>query len=73
MEGIGFKDQPYLVYKHNDSGHPHIHIVSSLITPEGKRIRTQNIGRNQSEKTRKEIEKEFNLICKGRISKAKQI
>lgn len=62
MLGIGFDTQPYLVYRHDDAGHPHIHIVSSLITEEGKRIRTQNIGRNQSEKTRKEIEKEFNLI-----------
>jgi len=62
MEGIGFAEQPYLVYKHEDAGHPHIHIVSSLITANGKRIRTQNLGRNQSEKTRKEIEREFHLI-----------
>jgi hypothetical protein len=29
MQKIGFADQPYLVYKHTDAGHPHIHIVSS--------------------------------------------
>ncbi|HMH35259.1 MAG TPA: relaxase/mobilization nuclease domain-containing protein [Puia sp.] len=69
MEGIGFRNQPYLVYRHHDSGHPHIHIVSSLITPEGKRIRTQNMGLNQSEKARKESEKEFNLVrAEGRKS-----
>ena len=31
MEQIGFGDQPYLVYQHNDAGHPHIHIVTTRI------------------------------------------
>ncbi len=62
MEGIGFKDQPYLVYQHNDAGHPHIHIVSIKVRPDGKRIDMNNIGRNQSETARKAIENEFNLV-----------
>lgn len=62
MEKIGFGDQPYLVYQHHDSGHPHIHIVSVKVDTNGKRIETQNIGRNQSERARKEIEKEFYLV-----------
>jgi hypothetical protein len=28
MEKIGFGSQPYLVYQHLDSGHPHVHIVN---------------------------------------------
>ncbi len=62
MEKIGFGKQPYLVYEHNDAGHPHIHIVTTTIQPDGKRIDTYNIGRNQSEKARKEIEQDFKLI-----------
>jgi Relaxase/Mobilisation nuclease domain len=62
MERIGFGNQPYLVYQHHDAGHPHIHIVSIKIREDGSRINTQNIGRNQSEKARKEIEKEFGLV-----------
>jgi hypothetical protein len=62
MEGIGFRDQPYLVYRHNDAGHPHIHIVSIKVRPDGKRIDMNNIGRNQSETARKAIENEFNLV-----------
>ncbi len=50
MDKIGFGQQPYLVYKHSDAGHPHIHIVSSTIKQDGSRINTHNIGRNQSEK-----------------------
>ena len=62
MEKIGFGGQPYLVYRHNDAGHPHIHIVSTTIKADGSRINTHNIGRNQSEKARKELEMQFGLI-----------
>ena len=62
MEKIGFGEQPFLVYKHGDAGHPHIHIVSTTIKNEGSRIKTHNIGRNQSEKARKEIEQQYGLI-----------
>jgi len=62
MDKIGFGEQPYLVYEHNDAGHPHIHIVSIKVKADGKRIDIQNIGRNQSSKARREIEKEFGLI-----------
>ena len=63
MDKIGFGEQPFLVYKHNDAGHPHVHLVTTTIRDDGSRINTHNIGRNQSEKARKEIEREFKLIC----------
>ncbi len=62
MEGVGFGEQPYLVYQHFDAGHPHIHIVSVKVRADGSRVDTQNIGKNQSEKARKEIEIAFNLV-----------
>ena len=62
MEGIGFDNQPYLVYEHFDAGHPHIHIVTTNIRSDGKRIDLHNIGRNQSEKTRKELELKYGLV-----------
>lgn len=62
MEKIGFGEQPYLVYRHDDAGHPHIHLVSIKVRENGSRIDMQNIGKNQSEKARKEIEKEFRLV-----------
>ena len=52
MTKIGFGEQPFLVYKHEDAGHPHIHIVSTMIRKDGSRINTHNIGRNQSEKSK---------------------
>lgn len=62
MDKIGFGYQPYLVYQHFDAAHPHIHIVTTNIQRDGKRIVLYNIGRNQSEKARKELEKEYGLV-----------
>ncbi len=62
MDKIGFGKQPYLVYEHRDAGHPHLHIVTTNIRANGKRIKLHNLGRNQSEKARKAIEKDFGLV-----------
>lgn len=62
MQQIGFGNQPYLVYEHFDAGHPHIHIVTTNIQWDGSRIKMQNIGRNQSEKARVQIEQDFGLV-----------
>jgi hypothetical protein len=62
MERIGFGDQPFLVYRHYDAAHQHIHLVTTNMQRDGKRIDLHNIGRNLSEPARKAIEKEFNLV-----------
>lgn len=62
MERIGFGGQPYLVYRHYDAAHPHIHIASVNIADGGERIETHNIGRNQSERARKELEILYGLV-----------
>jgi hypothetical protein len=62
MEKIGFGEQPYLVYEHRDAGHPHLHVVTTNIRANGKRIELHNLGKNQSEKARKAVEKEFGLV-----------
>ncbi len=71
MKGIGFDDLPYLMYQHFDAGHPHIHLVSVKVRADGRRVETQNIGRNQSEKVRKELELQYGLI-KAEDSKRQQ-
>ncbi|MCX8491774.1 MAG: relaxase/mobilization nuclease domain-containing protein [Cyclobacteriaceae bacterium] len=58
MDKIGFGDQPYLVYQHLDAAHP----LTTNIQDNGKRIDIHNIGRDKSEKARKEIEIDFNLV-----------
>ena len=73
MDAIGFGYQPYLVYRHIDAGHPHIHIVSTNIQKDGSRISMHNLGKNQSEKARKEIEIQFRLVKAGRTGQKESI
>jgi len=61
LVSVGFQTQPYLVYRHEDAGHPHIHIVTTNIQRDGKRISLHYLGQNESEKTRKAIEVKYGL------------
>ncbi|WP_293743721.1 relaxase/mobilization nuclease domain-containing protein [uncultured Pedobacter sp.] len=62
MGKIGFGDQPFLVYRHNDAGHQHLHIATTSIQRDGEAISLHNIGREKSEPARKAVEKEFGLV-----------
>jgi hypothetical protein len=62
LEKIGFASQPYLLYQHLDAGHPHIHLVTTNIKPDGKAINLNNLGKNQSSVARREIEVAYGLI-----------
>src|SRR3546814_223050 len=62
MEAIGFGNQPYLVYRHDDAAHPHLHIATVKVGLDGERIETQNIGKNLSEPARKALEKKYGLV-----------
>jgi len=62
MDRIGFGQQPFLVYRHMDAGHPHCHIVTTTIQPNGKPIPLHKLGEIQSEKARKELEIQYGLV-----------
>lgn len=62
MEQIGFGNQPFLVYRHFDAAHPHIHIATTNIDRNGERIDIHGIGYRLSEPARKAIEVDFNLV-----------
>ncbi len=62
MGKLGFGKQPYLIYQHHDAGHPHIHIVTTNIEADGKRIDLHHLGIRKSEPARKYIEKVFGLV-----------
>lgn len=62
LEKIGFGGQPYLLYEHFDAGHPHVHLVTTQIRPDGKAIPMHGLPRNQSQKARREIEALYGLV-----------
>jgi hypothetical protein len=73
MERIGFGDQPFLVYRHDDSAHPHIHIATTNIQKNGERIDIHGIGYRLSEPARKEMEIKYGLVrAEGREMKQGQ-
>lgn len=69
MEGIGFGNQPYLVYRHHDSGHPHCHIVSTNICLDKSRISTHG-NFKRSEQIRKMLEEKYHLVKAERRNNA---
>lgn len=62
MEGLGFGQQPYLVYQHYDAGHPHLHLVSTNIKPDGERISFHLLANRASEQSRKQVELKHGLV-----------
>jgi hypothetical protein len=60
MEGMGYKDQPYIVYKHNDINREHIHIVSIRIDETGKKL-TDSFDYNISMDLCRELETKYGL------------
>jgi hypothetical protein len=62
MEGLGFGKQPYLVYQHHDAGHPHLHLVTTNIQPDGKRISFHLLANRASESARKQVELTYDLV-----------
>ena len=70
IQRIGLGKQPYLVYEHYDAGHAHLHIITTNINRDGKRIELYNVALTKSEPARKEIEELFGLIkAKGEQKK----
>ena len=61
MKEIGFADQPWLAYRHLDAGHPHLHIVTTNIRPDGSRISNDPRSPHNLRKIYRKIENKHNL------------
>ena len=62
LQGIGFDKQPYLVYRHYDANHTHVHIVTTPVKASGKAINLHNLVKLKSEPIRKQIEADHDLV-----------
>lgn len=72
MHKMGYDSQPYAVYRHYDRPHPHIHIVSTQISYDGKKISDSNLFLRSINHSRS-IEKELGLIQIERKESIKNI
>ena len=67
MEALGYGNQPYIVFKHNDIAREHIHIVSLRINGEGKKI-NDKFEKRRSKKITDALEKRFGLIPSSKVT-----
>lgn len=72
MQQLGYGDQPFLLYRHEDRAHPHIHIVSVNIDRQGKKI-NDSFQRQRSNTIRKDLEIRYNLVKAEEQGKGKLI
>lgn len=64
MEKIGYGEQPYVVFKHEDIDRQHLHIVSIRVGKDGKRLNNDYIHR-RSKRATEALEKQYNLHPSG--------
>ena len=57
---MGYGNQPYLIFKHEDIDRHHLHIVTVNVGEDGKRINQAYLFR-RSERVRKELEQKYGL------------
>lgn len=60
MEGMGFKDTPYTIFKHDDTKNPHIHIIASRVKNDGKCVSDKR-DHYKSEKLSRKLEEKYGL------------
>ena len=60
MQKLGYGEQPYIVYKHEDLERKHIHIVTVNIDENGKKV-DDSFEKRRSKDITRELEKAYNL------------
>ena len=71
MEKMGIKDTQYIIGRHFDKEHPHVHIAFNRIDNNGKTISDRN-DRFRSEKICKELTSKYDLYLAGGKEKVKE-
>ena len=72
MEALGYGNQPYIVFKHNDIVREHIHIVSLRVDSEGKKI-NDKFEKRRSKQITDTLERKYNLIPSSKVSNKEEV
>ena len=67
MEALGYGNQPYIVFKHNDIAREHIHIVSLRVDSRGQKI-NDKFEKRRSKKITDALERKFSLIPSSKVT-----
>jgi len=61
MDKLGYGDQPYIIFRHDDNARPHIHIVSLRIDEQGRKLRDYKEWERSTDICR-ELERKYGLL-----------
>ena len=67
MEALGYGNQPYIVFKHNDIAREHIHIVSLRVDSRGQKI-NDRFEKRRSKQITDALERKFGLIPSSKVT-----
>jgi hypothetical protein len=71
LEANGFTNNQYLVFRHHDADHPHIHLLVNRITFDGEVVSDSN-NYKKSEAIVRQLEERYNLLSVEPSNKAAQ-
>ena len=72
MEALGYGNQPYIVFKHNDISREHIHIVSLRVDSKGRKI-NDRFEKRRSKQITDALERKYNLIPSSKVSNKEEV
>ncbi len=61
LKEMGYEHQPYVIYKHNDIQREHIHIITTDIGTNGKKVVNDHFYKIKSETARRMVEQKYGL------------
>ena len=67
MEALGYGNQPYIVFKHNDIAREHIHIVSIRVDSRGQKI-NDRFEKRRSKQITDALERKYSLIPSSKVT-----
>ncbi len=68
LRRMGYGDQPYVIFKHEDLKRHHLHIISLRVDAEGRKI-DDSFEHRRSMKITRDLEREFGLVPSGQQRK----
>ena len=71
IERMGYGNQPYLIFKHEDISRHHIHIVSTRVDGEGRKI-NDKFERRRSKQITRDLEHKYGLHAAEKQSKTQK-
>ncbi|MCM4174284.1 hypothetical protein DHD32_22725 [Arenibacter sp. TNZ] len=72
MEQMGYGEQPYVMVRHTDTGHEHVHIITTNVDDDGKVLGIFNSYR-RNVATQQYLEKKFGLSPSPRIKQQREL